>query len=501
MVESSSQGVSRRSFLAAAGTASLAAAAIRLPKAFAAPTTELDKLDGMAQAGLVRSRQVSAPELLEACIARLERVNPRINAVVTQFLDRARKVAQGRLPDSPLSGVPYLIKDLMDFKGERMTAGSRLLSNYISTENSPAAAAAVKAGMVVFGKTNTCEAGLLPSTESVLLGPVHNPWNLDYSAGGSSGGAAAAVAAGILPVAHATDAGGSIRMPASCCGVFGLKTSRFRIPNPDPMPGAPDVEFCVSRTVRDSAMLLSLSEDKRGHAPLQPVGFVDRPAQRRLKLAFSTQSILGEEPDAAVRQFTHDAAKICADLGHEVVEVRNPFTDPKLLDALMTAWAAPARLAVSMAQKRHLNPQDVLEPWTLGLAGSLASKPKSALAAALQYIQTFTQQYAQFMAAYDVWLTPVLFSPPPRLGELAPTVPFDTLLQRVSRYVSYTPVENFSGAPAMSVPLHWTADGLPMGSHFAAPLGQEATLLSLAYELEAASPWADKRPPVSSVTV
>jgi amidase len=483
-----------------ASTAAVLATAARLPKALAAPTADLDKLDAMAQAELVRSRQVSALELLDACIARMERVNPQINAVVTQFLDRARKVAQGRLPESPLSGVPYLIKDLMDFKGERMTAGTRLLANYISTESSPAAEAAVKAGMVVFGKTNTCEAGLLPSTESVLLGAVHNPWNLEYSAGGSSGGAAAAVAAGILPVAHASDAGGSIRMPASCCGVFGLKTSRFRIPNPDPMPGAPDVEFCVSRTVRDTAMLLSLSEDRRGHAPLKPVGFTARAAERRLKIAMTTQSMRGEEPDAPVREFTQDAAKLCASLGHEIIEVPNPFNDPKLSDALLTAWAAPAQLVVKMAQAQHLNPQDVLEPWTLGLANSLASKPKSALQEAIKYVQGFGRRYAQFMASYDVWLTPVLFSPPPRLGELAPTVPFDTLLQRVSRYVSYTPLQNFSGAPAMSVPLHWTTEGLPVGTQFAAKLGEEATLLSLAYELETARPWSGKRPPVSAVT-
>jgi amidase len=171
-----------------------------------------------------------------------------------------------------------------------------------------------------------------------------------------------------------------------------------------------------------------------------------------------------------------------------------------LSDALLTAWAAPAQLVVKMAQAQHLNPQDVLEPWTLGLANSLASKPKSALQEAIKYVQGFGRRYAQFMASYDVWLTPVLFSPPPRLGELAPTVPFDTLLQRVSRYVSYTPLQNFSGAPAMSVPLHWTTEGLPVGTQFAAKLGEEATLLSLAYELETARPWSGKRPPVSAVT-
>jgi amidase len=491
--------LSRRSFVAAAAGAVLVAALRGIPKASAA-TPDIDSLDAMGQAQLVRSGQVSALELLEACIARVERVNPRLNAITAQFLDRARAVAKGPLPSSPLAGVPYLIKDLVGFKGERMTAGSRLFADYISPDTSPAAEAAVKAGLVVFGKTNTCEFGLLPSTESVLLGPVHNPWNPEYSAGGSSGGAAAAVASGILPIAHATDAGGSIRMPASCCGVFGLKTSRFRVPNPDPMYGAPDVEFCVSRTVRDSAMMLSLSEDRRHRAPWAPVGFVAGPAAKRLKIAFCTQNIFGVQPDPEVKAAIEATAKLCRSLGHEIIEVSNPVNGTQLMDQIMTIWCTPAQWAVGMAQRRHLNPQDVLEPWTLGLAALLSTQPKSAVKDAIKYFKSFEGQFEQFIAPYDVWLTPVLFSPPPRLGELAPTVPFDTLRQRVSQYVSYTPIHNVAGGPAMSVPLHWSSGGLPIGSQFAAKGGGEASLLSLAYELEIAQPWAARRPPISAVS-
>jgi amidase len=499
LIPPSTEAISRRSFLGAAG-AVLATAAAGPRIAFGSPLSGIDALDAMGQAELVHSKQASASELLEACVARIGRVNPQINAVVSLFLDRARKIARGPLPASPLSGVPYLIKDLVGVKGERQTAGSRLLASYIATDTSPAAEQAIKAGMVVFGKTNTCEFGLLPGTESLLLGAVHNPWNSEYSAGGSSGGAAAAVAAGMLPVAHATDAGGSIRIPASCCGVFGLKTSRFRVPNPDPMEGAPDVEFCVSRTVRDSAMMLSLSEDRRTHAPLKPVGFVGGPASPRLKIAFCTQNMFNQEPDTEVKSLTQDTAKLCESLGHQIIPIKNPIDGEKLLAAFTTIWATPAAFVVGLAKKQHLNPQDVLEPWTLGLAEQLAGKPRTAIGDALQYFKRFQAELNAFLGGYDAWLTPVTFSPAPRLGFLAPSVEFETLYERVSQYVSYTPAHNAAGTPAMSVPLQWTRGGLPVGSQFAAKLGAEGTLLSLAYELEQARPWAGRRPSVSALT-
>jgi amidase len=491
--------LSRRSFLATAGGAALAAAAARPPRAFAAPPDDMALLDAMGQAELVRTRQVSALELLDACVARVQRLNPKINAVVTEFLDRARAVAKGPLPASPLSGVPYLIKDLVGVKGERMTAGSRLFAGYIAEDTSPAAQAAIDAGMVVFGKTNTCEFGLLPTTESLLLGPARNPWNLDYSTGGSSGGAAAAVAAGLLPIAHGTDAGGSIRIPASCCGIFGLKTSRFRVPNPDPLPGAPDVEFCVSRSVRDSAMLLSLSEDRRPHAPLKPVGFVRAPAQQRLKIALCTQNVHGEQPAKEVREMMHDTARLCESLGHHIIEVDNPVDGERFMAAFEIIWGLLPLRGVGLAKEHHVKPEEVLEPWTLGLARQVAGISKERIGAAVAYFATLQRQLETFMRPYDVWLTPVTFSPAPRIGELAPTVAFETLKKRTERYTSYTPVQNATGAPAMSVPLHWTREGLPFGSHFSAKLGAEATLLSLAYELEEARPWRAKRPPASAV--
>jgi len=491
--------LSRRSFLAVTAGAAFATAAAWPRVSLGLSPGDLDSLDALAQAELVRTKQVSALELVDACIARIERINPQINAVVTTFFDVARAAAKRPLPASPLSGVPYLIKDLVGFKGQRETDGSRMFANLISTDTSPAAAAAVQAGLVVLGKTNTCEGGWLPSTESLMFGAVHNPWNLDYSAGGSSGGAAAAVASGMLPIAHATDAGGSIRMPASCCGVFGLKPSRFRIPDPDPLPGATDVEFCVSRSVRDSAMMLSVSEDRGRHAPLKPVGFVNAASPTRLKIAFCTQNMFGLEPDPEVKAITEDTAKLCASLGHEVIEVHNPIDGERFKSAFTVLWALGPQLALSMANKKHLDPRAVLEPWTLELAALAAKNSKAVVRQALDYLNEVQKQYESFMAPYDAWLTPVLFSPPPRLGVLAPTVDFETLQARVSEYVSYTPLHNAAGAPAMSVPLHRTVAGLPVGSQFAAKAAGEATLLSLAYELERARPWANQWPPVNAV--
>lgn len=500
LIDNPDAPVSRRFFLQASAGAMLAGAAAVPHKVFASPAADIDALDAMGQAELLRNKQVTALELLNACVARSERLNPQLNAVVTQFLDRARATAKSSLPQSPLSGVPYLIKDLFSFKGERQTAGARLLANYIATDTSPAAEAAVKAGLVVFGKTNTSEAGLLPSTESVLFGPVHNPWRLDYSAGGSSGGAAAAVASGILPIAHASDAGGSIRIPAAFCGIFGLKTSRFRVPNPDPMEGAPDVEFCVSRSVRDSAMMLSLAEDRRSRAPLKPVGFVSGAATRRLKIAFCTQNMFGAEPDPQIKALTEDTARLCASLGHEIIEVKNPIDGEGFMRAASLLWAIAPAWAVNEAKKQHLKPEDVLEPWTLGLAAQMEGKPKAAIAPAAAYLKQFQHQIEAFMSPHDLWLTPVTFDAFQPLGYISPTVPFDTLLARVKQSVSYTVAHNAAGTPAMSVPLQWTNEGFPVGSQFAAKLGEEAMLLSLAYELEAARPWSAKRPTVSAIS-
>src|SRR5215469_1809933 len=258
--------MNRRVFMASA--ASLAVADIGPARA----KDQFAGLDALAQAELVRKKEVTSLELVDAAIGRIEAVNGPLNAVVTKLYDSARAAAKTKLPESPLSGVPYLIKDLNDITGVRTTMGSRFMAKHIANKTDLMPGKAIGAGLVVVGKTNTPEYGLLATTESLLLGPAHNPWGLDLSTGGSSGGAACAVASGMVPVAHASDGGGSIRIPASCCGVFGMKPSRgrMRFPAVEKMPGDIAVENCVSRSVRDSAMVFSLSEDTSRHAPWAP---------------------------------------------------------------------------------------------------------------------------------------------------------------------------------------------------------------------------------------
>jgi amidase len=480
------------------GSASAALTAATLKPRFAHAVDDFTTMDAVGMEAAIRRKQVTPRELVDAAIARIEAVNPKLNAVVTESFDKARARAQTKLPDGPLAGVPYLIKDLNDVKGERTTNGSRLTAKVIATANGTISDRVLEAGMIILGKTNTPEFGLMASTESLLLGPCRNPWNTDYSTGGSSGGAAAAVASGMVPAAHASDGGGSIRIPASCCGLFGLKpsTGRMRLVGLEREPAGISVENCVSRTVRDSATIFALSEDTSTNAPLKPVGFVSGPSKQRLKIAFSMVGDTGKEPHPDIRAAVEATAKLCRNLGHDIVLAKSPVDAEHFTDAFLTVWASGPADLVKLAKSQKLKPEDVLEPWTLGLAEFYAKKPKNALAQSLAYFRTVEAQIAEFFTEYDAWLTPVLSTPPPRLGEQAPTVPFATLYDRIVGYATYTPVHNAGGTPAMSVPLGMSANGLPIGSQFAAAKGNEALLYALAYELEQAQPWAAKHPPI-----
>jgi amidase len=302
----------------------------------------------------------------------------------------------------------------------------------------------------------------------------------------------------MLPVAHASDGGGSIRIPASSCGVFGLKPSRGRMAFTalEKMPGDIAVENCVSRSVRDSAMIFSLSEDNSTHAPFKPTGFVSGPSKKRLKIAFSTLNYFGKEPHDDVRASIEATAKLCKLLGHEIIYVKNPVGGEEFIDSFLTVWASGPAQLVALAKSHKLRPEDVLEPWTIGLAEFFAKKPKDAMAKSLAYFRKVEAATDAFMAQYDAWLTPVLNSTAPKLGEQAPTVPFETLYKRITDYVTYTPIHNVAGTPAMSVPLGFGTNGLPIGSQFAAAKGGEGLLYALAYELEQAQPWAGKHAPV-----
>lgn len=493
----------RRQFLK--GTAAAGALAVGLRHAPAlADMDPFVKLDALGQAGLVKKKEVTPLELVDAAIKRIEALDGEVNAVVTKTFEMARERAQSEeLGEGDFAGVPYLLKDLNDLMGVKKTMGSRMMADFVSDWQSPYTDKTLETGLVVLGKSNTPEFGLLATTESLLLKPCHNPWDLSRSTGGSSGGSAAAVAAGMVPFAQSSDGGGSIRIPASCCGLFGLKPSRGRMLQQEqqPMPADISVKHVISRSVRDSAKLLDLTEVKEG-GTFAPTGYVSETGTKRLKIAFSTARYDGSDPDGDVQAALEETAQLCRDMGHEVVEASAPIDGKKFIDSFLTVWASgPANLK-AMVEEQTGKPAaetGALEPWTLGLADFFAKRPEGAFKDALTYFKEVEAIIAEFFTSHDVWLTPTLASAPPKIGEQAPTVDFDTLYQRTIDYVAYTPQHNAAGTPAMSVPLSWNADGLPIGSQFAAAKGQEGTLLALAYELEQAKPWADKWAPHSAV--
>lgn len=463
-----------------------------------APLHELARLDGVAQAELVARGELSPTELLDACAARVEAMNPLIRAVTSLDLDRARatKPAAG-----PLSGVPFLVKDVTPYPGLPWSMGSRMFARNVAMQGTPYSARIDAAGLITIGKSATSEFGLLGSTETRLHGVTHNPWDLSTSAAGSSGGAAAAVAAGIVPLAHANDGGGSIRIPASVCGLFGFKPSRGRC-----VPaslGASDFEeitsdHCISRTVRDSALFLSLTEAKHGELP--PVGHVRDPIDRRLRIATWTRAAMGQEPEPAVRRAHDEAVALCASLGHDVEPIAPPDVDgPALGDAFFIVAGAAVSAVVDMVGQMRGCPVDrgELEPFTWALVERYRRRGPAALVEARVTFKTSAARYLASIAPFDVALTPTLATVPWRLGHLSPFVGDDELIRRTAHAVGYTPIHNLAGCPAMSVPLHFPSGGAPIGAHFAAAPGADALLLGLAYQLEAASPWQRRWAPWS----
>lgn len=501
----------RRDFLrGTAAVGALAVGAKALPAR--AASDPFVTLDATAQAELVAKGDVTSLELVDAAINRIERLNPQVNAFVHTMFDKAREqAASGNLPDGPFRGVPYGIKDLSELEGEPLTFGSNLFAGNVADKDNGSVTRAKEAGFVIVGKTNTPEFGLLGTTESHLLGKARNPWDLDYHTGGSSGGAAAAVASGMLPVAHASDGGGSIRIPASVCGLVGLKPSRGAMyTNTDGLPGDIGVRLCVSRSVRDTARVMDVSEVKGDQAVVTPTGFVEGPSSRRLRIAFATTNYRGDEAHPDVKAALDQTAQLCADLGHEIVEARPVVDGGEFLDHFMGIWSSsPAALVenawlIGLTQFRWTNAEEGLEPWTRALAEwhqqREAANP-GVIERALAYFQEVEAAYDTYFQEVDVELTPVLRRPPIKLGEQAPDVEFDALFERVVDYVSYTPQHNVAGTPGISLPLFTSSEGMPIGSQFATRKGGERTLLELAYELEQAKPWADRWAPVSAINL
>jgi amidase len=496
------------------------------------PIAEYGKLDAHGLADLVRRRDVTPSELLEEAIARAERINPRINAIVAPLYERARQEAAALPPsDAPFCGVPLLLKDLdAELAGVPLTAGSRFLVEYRPARDATLVTRFKKAGAVIFGKTNLPELGITPFTESKLFGPARNPWNLDLSPGGSSGGAAAAVAAGIVPVAHANDGGGSIRIPSSCCGLFGLKPTRGRTPvGPDhtQLWNGYAIAHVISRSVRDSAAML---DAVAGPEPTSP--YAAPPAARpfaaevgaapgRLRIALTkTPFVTTVAPHADCAAAADDAARLLADLGHHVEEADLPIDGDAFARDFFVLVCVEIAAIVAHAEQglgRRAGRDDI-ETNTAIVA--TIGRQQTAVQATLARgrLEAMVRATAPVMEKFDLVLSPTLGLPPPGIGALAPrgveAFAHDVLIalhlgfllrlpgvvesavRKVFAFIPFTPLANVSGQPAMSVPLSWNAAGLPIGVQLQARFGDEATLLRLAAQLEAARPWADRRPPV-----
>lgn len=473
---------------------------------------ELAWLDATAQAALVRTRQVTPAELVDAAIARADRVNASINAIVTPMYERAQAAATDVPRDVPFAGVPFLLKDLgAEYAGAPMTEGSAFLADtYISESDSELVARLKRAGLLTIGKTNTPEFGLLPTTEPALFGPSRNPWDRDRSTGGSSGGSAAAVAAGIVPMAHANDGGGSIRVPAAACGLFGLKPTRGRNPlgpHYGDMAGGLVAEHAVTRSVRDSAALLDATA---GPAPGDPYNappperpFLEAAGRDpgRLRIALSTAPLSDSEvhPDCAAAAMA--AAKLCESLGHHVEEASPAVDAGLLLRRFGAIWIGFLGWAIRDWQRRTgREPTPALfEPATWRAFERSHEQTSADYLLAIQDLQAISRDVAAFFTDHDVLLTPTMARPPVPLGyfDYAPETR-DRQIARLGEYTGFTLICNVTGQPAMSMPLHWNDAGLPIGVQFIGRYAAETTLFALAGQLERARPWTDRRPPVSA---
>lgn len=490
--------------------------------------TEYDQHDGLGLVKLVREKKVSPSELCEEAITRIEKLNPVLNAVVIPMFDIGRATAKNPPSEGTFAGVPFLIKDLISvYAGVKLTNGCRAYQDYVPDYDSELVKRFKKAGLMVIGKTNTPEFGLMGITEPELYGPTRNPWNTEVTCGGSSGGSAVAVASGMVPMASGGDGGGSIRIPACYCGLLGLKPSRGRIPTGPKLgelwQGAA-VENVLTRSVRDSAAMLDAIQGKDPGAP-----YVITPPERpyieeinrepgSLKIAFSTESPLGTGTHDYCRQAVLDTAKMLEGLGHKVEEAKPEIDGITLANTYFTMYfgeiAAEIESAKTLLRKNVSRKDFEITTWFFGQLGLCYSARDFVLA--IRQWDKATRAMGRFHLKYDLYLTPTVAFPAAVIGELLPksyekaameVISFLKLgaLAKATGLVNkiaiqtlaktpFTQLANFTGQPAMNVPLQWDEKGMPCGVQFIAPFGDEATLFRLASQLEKASPWFDKRP-------
>lgn len=471
--------------------------------------------DATALAEAVRKRQVSPLELVDSAIAAIEKKNPELNAVVIPLFEKARQAARKEIPDGPFAGVPFLVKDLIcQTAGDPYHAGSRFLQrhNYRAPADTYLAQKFRAAGLILLGRTNVPEFGPVPTTEPELYGPTRNPWNPEYSPGGSSGGSAAAVAARMVPMAHGNDGGGSIRIPASATGLFGLKPSRGRI-SLGPLFGdlwdGAVAEHVLTRSVRDSALMLDCvagpmpGDPHVALPPAEPFRQVIERPPRRLRIGWVTHvpsgwAVVAAECRAAVER----TARLLEELGHRVEEAFPPaLAEAELQQHFGTIVMASLAWELefwSQAVGAPIEPGDVeLHTWELARAGREVSALQWLQAHA--WLQGFTRRLCQWWAdGFDLLLTPTMAQPPPRLGEVraTPEEPMRAFTRSIPM-VAFTAPFNVSGQPAASLPMHWSAEGLPVGVQLVAAYGREDLLLAVSAELERAQPWQTRKPPLA----
>jgi amidase len=490
---------------------------------------EYGNYDALGLAELIARRQVSAGEVLEAALARADAVNPRLNAIIIPMREIAQQRAQENL-GGPFAGVPFLTKDLFqEYAGVRTAYGCKGLkaANYTATEHAEITARWLKAGTVIFGRTNTPEFGAKGITEPEAWGAARNPWNLNHTPGGSSGGSAAAVAAGIVPMAGGNDGGGSIRLPAGHCGLFGLKPGRGRTPwGPrygELMHGAA-MNHVLTRTVRDSAAMLDAT-----HGPeigsLCHLAPPERPYLEevsrepgRLRIGFTTRSPIGTEVHPEAVQAVQDAARLLESLGHQVEPAEPQVDGMQLAQDFILMWFAQCAATVEEVKQQAGCGNDGFELDTLAMAAFGRATTAASYARGYMRWNDYSRKLGEFHQKYDLFMTPTMAQPPARVGEivtpklhhfalrivlalrLSRLVLATGIVEQMARenlkWVPFTQIGNLTGTPAMSVPLHWTAGGLPLGVHFVAPHSGEGLLFRLAGQLERAKPWADRRPSI-----
>lgn len=475
--------------------------------------SEYAAYDALGLAALVKQRQVSARELAETARAAIDRLNGTLNAVIAPVPEETERSLQAGPPPGAFEGVPFLIKDVgSHYANVPSEFGSRLFEGLTFPYDNELAARFKRTGTVAVGRSNIPEFGASISTEPAWRGPTRNPWNTAHTPGGSSGGACAAVASGMVPIAHANDGGGSIRVPASCCGLFGLKPSRSRQPwGPDQDEGIFGLgsEHIVSRTVRDSAAMLDATAGAdvgaRYLLPTPSISFLEASLRdpRQLRIAFSVAPPAGApalHPEC--RQATLDAARLCEDLGHEVFEAAPEITHEESC-AIFRDVAAPYLVAAVDALGPLVGREvsrKTIEATSLAILKHGRSMSAADLAHAFGVVNTVSRKLGQFFESCDLWLTPVMACPPPKLGVLNANeegVDAHQWIRKLMDVAPFCAMFNGSGQPAMSAPLHWTSDGLPVGVHFAARFADEVTLFALAGQLERARPWSGRTPPVS----